>query len=467
MAFNSLPFIFLFLPLVMAGWRLVKPRRAALVFMMIASYAFYAFAAGWLSLLMLVSTTVDFTVGILLDREERPGRRKLTLLLSLAFNLGLLSFFKYYGFFIDSVNDVAGHAVLRNTLHVILPAGISFYTFQSMGYSIDVYRRDIKACRSFIEFAAFVSLFPQLIAGPIVRPSYLLPQLQKEGPVDNARVTDGAFLFACGLAKKVLVADRLAFFADPILNRASSQLTRTLWVGIVAFALQIYFDFSGYTDMARGLARILGLEFSINFDSPYHADSPSDFWKRWHVSLSSWLRDYLYIPLGGNRKGSRRTSINLLVTMLLGGLWHGASWNFVLWGALHGAGLAVTRMWQRSRGETREPRLAVRALTTFLTFQFVCFAWVFFRAPSFGHATLLLGRIARGTTGVANVSPTVALVLAAGMLMHAVPVGWDQRLRERFVRLPAPAMGVLLALAAYGLHLAAGAKAEPFVYGQF
>jgi alginate O-acetyltransferase complex protein AlgI len=341
MKFNSLQFIFLFLPFVAIAFRLFSRRRQALVFMTIASYAFYAFAAGWYTILMAVSTTVDFTVGILLEREDRPGRRKLILCLSLAFNLGMLSFFKYYGFFIQSVNSVAGHPILRNTLHIILPAGISFYTFQSMGYSIDVYRRDLRACRSFIQFASFVSLFPQLIAGPIVRPKVLLPQLAKEGPVDNSRITDGLFLFACGLAKKVLLADRLAYFADPILNRPKDQSTLSLWIAMVAFALQIYFDFSGYTDMARGLARILGLEFTINFDSPYHADSPSDFWKRWHVSLSSWLRDYLYIPLGGNRHGRTRTSLNLMATMLLGGLWHGAGWNFIVWGGFHGLLLLV------------------------------------------------------------------------------------------------------------------------------
>ena len=354
MAFNSLAFIFVFLPLVMAGWRLVRPRRNALVFMTIASYTFYAFAAGWYALLMLVSTTVDFTVGILLDREERPGRRKLILTLSLAFNLGLLSFFKYYGFFIDSVNDVAGHTVLTNTLHIVLPAGISFYTFQSMGYSIDVYRKHLAPSRSFIEFASFVSLFPQLIAGPIVRPTVLLPQLHDSRPIDNSRVTEGLMLFTCGLLKKVLVADRIAFYADPILNAPKRYGSVDLWLSMVGFALQIYFDFSGYTDMARGLGRMLGLELTVNFDSPYHAESPSDFWKRWHISLSSWLRDYLYIPLGGNRKGERRTDVNLMITMLLGGLWHGAGWNFIIWGGFHGLLLLVFHRieapWHGSRG---------------------------------------------------------------------------------------------------------------------
>jgi alginate O-acetyltransferase complex protein AlgI len=373
MAFNSLPFLFLFMPLVMAGWRLIAPRKAALVFMIVASYTFYAFAAGWLSLLMLVSTTVDFTVGILLDREERPARRKLIVLLSLAFNLGLLSFFKYYGFFIQSVNDLAGHPVLSNAMKVVLPAGISFYTFQSMGYSIDVYRKDLAPARSFIEFAAFVSLFPQLIAGPIVRPGTLLPQLHEPGPVDNSRVTSGLMLFTCGLLKKVMVADRLAFYADPILNAPKRYGSVDLWLSMVAFSLQIYFDFSGYTDMARGLGRMLGLELTKNFDSPYHADSPSDFWKRWHITLSSWLRDYLYIPLGGNRKGERRTDVNLMITMLLGGLWHGAGWNFIVWGGFHGVLLLVfhriEKPWERLHRALRHIVMVLLILVSWIPFR--------------------------------------------------------------------------------------------------
>jgi alginate O-acetyltransferase complex protein AlgI len=327
--------------------------------------------------LMIVSTTVDFSVGLLLAREERPARRKLILLLSLAFNLGLLSFFKYYTFAAGGVAQalrlITGHAVSRATLDVVLPAGISFYTFQSMGYSIDVYRRDLAPCRSFLEFAAFVSLFPQLIAGPIVRPGVVLPQLASRDRVDDSRVTEGAMLFTCGLVKKVLIADRLAFYADPILNAPAAQGSVDLWLAMAAFALQIYFDFSGYTDMARGLGRLLGLELTPNFDSPYHATSPSDFWRRWHISLSTWLRDYLYIPLGGNRQGRRRTEFNLMLTMLLGGLWHGAGVNFIAWGGLHGLALLVFHRIERSWA-----RLAP-AIQHGLMLLFILFSWIPFR----------------------------------------------------------------------------------------
>jgi len=454
MAFNSLPFIFVFLPLVMAGWRLLRPRHNALIFMILASYTFYAFAAGWLALLMLVSTTVDFTVGILLDRETRPGRRKAILLLSLAFNLGLLSFFKYTNFFLATVNDVAGHTVLSRTLHIVLPAGISFYTFQSMGYSIDVYRRDLAPSRSFIEFAAFVSLFPQLIAGPIVRPKVLLPQLAAPGPVDDSRVTNGLMLFTCGLLKKVLVADRLAYYADPILNSPKRYGSVDLWLSMVAFALQIYFDFSGYTDMARGLGRMLGVELTVNFDSPYHADSPSDFWKRWHISLSTWLRDYLYIPLGGNRKGEGRTHLNLMITMLLGGLWHGAGWNFIIWGGFHGLLLLVFH-----RLETpwmALPRAARRVVMLFL----VLVSWIPFRM----HTVEDLGAFLHHATFRPEL-PSAPLALwgfvLLGVGVAALPknsnaIDWNLRWRETI------ALAVLAVVAI--LHLNLSSK---FIYFAF
>jgi alginate O-acetyltransferase complex protein AlgI len=443
MKFNSLPFLFLFLPIVATGFRLFRRRRHALVFMTAASYVFYWFAAGWYTILMAVSTTVDFTVGILLEKEERADRRKLILLLSLVFNLGMLSFFKYYAFFIHTVNTVARHHVLHATLKIFLPAGISFYTFQSMGYSIDVYRRDIRANRSFIEFASFVSLFPQLIAGPIVRPKVLLPQLGNAGPVDNSRVTGGLFLFACGLAKKVLVADRLAFYADPILNRPSSHTTPVLWFAIIAFALQIYFDFSGYTDMARGLARVLGLEFTINFDSPYHADSPSDFWKRWHVSLSSWLRDYLYVPLGGNRKGSRRTSVNLMVTMLLGGLWHGAGWNFVLWGAFHGTLLLVFHAlggaWARLSGYVRHGIMLV----------VIAVSWIPFRMHTLGDVSRFFRHSVAGADPV--VPWQLTAFVALGAFVCALPqnsnaIDWDNLTWKRTLALAAVTVVAILHL---------------------
>jgi alginate O-acetyltransferase complex protein AlgI len=454
MAFNSLPFIFVFLPLVMAGWRLVRPRRAALIFMIAASYTFYAFAAHWYALLMLVSTTVDFTVGLWLGREERPARRKLILLLSLAFNLGLLSFFKYSHFFMATVNDLAGHPVMSLAMDIVLPAGISFYTFQSMGYSIDVYRRDLEPSRSFIEFAAFVSLFPQLIAGPIVRPGTLLPQLHDSRPIDNSRVTNGLMLFTCGLLKKVMVADRLAFYADPILNAPKRFGSVDLWLSMVAFSLQIYFDFSGYTDMARGLGRMLGLELTINFDSPYHADSPSDFWRRWHITLSTWLRDYLYIPLGGNRKGKARTDLNLMITMVLGGLWHGAGWNFIIWGGFHGTLLLVfhriEKPWRRWPAFVRHGVMLALVLLSWIPFRMHTFADL----AMFAHRATLRPELP-------TASPALWAYSVVGAALCALPknsnaIDWDLGWRETF------AFAVLAVIAV--LHLNLSSK---FIYFAF
>jgi len=465
MKFNSLGFIFAFLPLVLFGWRVFPGRRPRLVFMTAASYLFYWFAAGPYASLMLLTTTADFTVGLLLEHADtlplddasRTRRRKLILFVSLAANLGLLSFFKYWTFFVDSVNAIAGTSspLVRSTLNIVLPAGISFYTFQSMGYSIDVYRREIRASRNFLEFAAFVSLFPQLIAGPIVRPKVLLPQLATDDPVDGSKLTSGVFLFACGLSKKVLVADRLSFFADPILNAPRAHGAADLWLAMIGFSLQIYFDFSGYSDMARGLARMLGLEFSINFDSPYHADSPSDFWKRWHVSLSSWLRDYLYIPLGGNRKGKSRTGVNLFITMLLGGLWHGAGANFLLWGALHGALLLV---YHRMEKPWAALPLLVRRIAMVVL---IVLTWVPFRM----HSARDLAAFARGAVrfGAHVGAPWQLLafcVLGAGLA--ALPVNsnrirWGDLAWPKVVGL---AFVTLLAI----LHLNLSSK---FLYFQF
>ncbi len=471
-------------------WLLAAHRLARSVFLVVASYSFYFYgtwdaaveqqqhvpfgAIGWSVLclgVIFVGSSLDYWVAVALARTEAPGRRKALLLVSLVYYLGVLSIFKYWDFAADSLASILTAFGLHPSvthLRLVLPFGISFFTFETMSYTIDVYRRELVPARRYLDYLLFVAFFPHLVAGPIVRPRQMLPQLAAPPVLDPAMQARGLWRIATGLTKKIAIGDTLSVnlvgraFGNP--ERFSSI---ELAVAVYAYAIQIYCDFSGYTDVAIGSALLFGYELPENFRVPYLARDLQEFWHRWHISLSTWLRDYLYVPLGGSRRGARRTYVNLMITMLLGGLWHGASWNFVIWGALHGAGLAVTRMWQRSRGERRESGLAAEVVTTFFTFQFVCLAWVFFRAPSFGHATLLLGRIARATTGVANLSPRVTLVLAAGMLLHAAPVKWEVWLRERFVRLPAPAMGVLLAMAAYGLHLAAGAKAEPFVYGQF
>jgi D-alanyl-lipoteichoic acid acyltransferase DltB (MBOAT superfamily) len=490
MLFNSALYGAFLLGTFTVFWLLRARRLARALFLVVASYSFYFYGTwdaateehvpfgplGWSVLclgVIFVGSTLDYWIGHALARTESPRRRKALLLVSITYYLGVLAIFKYCNFAVDSVRSllvalgVCPEAVRTFHLGVVLPFGISFFTFETMSYTIDVYRRQIEPARRYLDYLLFVAFFPHLVAGPIVRPRQMLPQLAATPSVDSDTQARGLWLIATGLCKKIAIGDTLSV---NIVGRAFGNPERfssvELVVAIYAYAIQIYCDFSGYTDVAIGSALLFGYRLPENFNAPYLARNLQEFWHRWHISLSSWLRDYLYVPLGGSRKGPLRTYVNLMITMLLGGLWHGASWNFVIWGGLHGAGLAVTRMWQRARPSGQENALA-RVLTTFLTIQFVCLAWVFFRAPSFAHATLMLGRIARATTGIANVSPRVALVLAAGMLLHGAPIGWSDRLRERFVRTPAIAQGVLLAIAAYALHLAAGAKAEPFVYGQF
>jgi len=382
MLFNSFLFLLVFLPAVLAGSCLIRVPRYRIIFWTLASWIFYGFAGPWFVLLMMASTGLDFLLAQRIARSTSPGARRAYVITSLGFGLGLLGFFKYCNFFLDTVNTMVGalHDLvgiptipLTTSLAIVLPAGISFYTFETIRYTIDVYRRHIPPEPDFWYFACFVSLFPHLIAGPIIKPGDLLPQLHALEPRHQWRFQHGLFLFAGGLCKKVLIADRIAVSIDPFLFNVTDLSMPRAWMVMVGFAMQIYFDFSGYTDMARGLGYLIGIEFPVNFNSPYRALDPSDFWQRWHITLSTWLRDYLYIPLGGSRRGSLRTYRNLMVTMLLGGLWHGAGWNFVLWGGLHGIALSV---YHQFRGYWDSFPDTVRRAGMFL---FIVLSWVPFR----------------------------------------------------------------------------------------
>jgi D-alanyl-lipoteichoic acid acyltransferase DltB (MBOAT superfamily) len=353
-------------------------------------------------------------------------------------------------------------------LRLVLPFGISFFTFETMSYTIDVWRGELQPARRYLDYLLFVCFFPHLVAGPIVRPGQMLPQLQREPRVDAAMQARGLWRIGVGLGKKILIGD---YLAQAVVNRVFSTPERfsalEVLVATYAYAAQIYADFSGYTDVALGSAALFGYELPENFDAPYAARNLQDFWHRWHMSLSTWLRDYLYKPLGGSRGTSLQTYRNLMITMVLGGLWHGASWNFVLWGALHGGALAVTRMWQRRAGATESTSPAARVIATLATFHFVCLAWIFFRAPTIAHAMLALRQIAHGTWAFDHVAPKVVLVLAATAALHVVPRRAEMAAREAFVRTTPVLQGLVLAAVAIALHLAAAAKAEPFVYGQF
>jgi D-alanyl-lipoteichoic acid acyltransferase DltB (MBOAT superfamily) len=500
-----------------------------LVFLLVLSYGFYA-AWDWRYLpLIFGSSTVDWLLGRAIAREERPGRRKALLAITIALNLGFLGFFKYTTFVLDSARWVeaalAGHPVAAgDALRLLPPVGISFFTFESMSYVIDVYRREIPPHRSYLQYLLFVSFFPHLVAGPIVRPRDLLPQLAAEPFVGRAMGSEGLWLVAVGLLKKVVLSDQLAInLVDRVFDEPQRYSALETLAAIYGYAAQIYCDFSGYTDIAIGSALLLGVRFPKNFDAPYTAQSLADFWRRWHISLSTWLRDYLYIPLGGNRGSEVFTYRNLMLTMILGGLWHGAAWTFVFWGFLHGMGLAVSRAVERARrGQGRAamavalplsfallailvPRvlsrwqpayrdqlwvltltmlacialttassltekrtsMLLRALATLVTFHFVCICWVFFRAPDFTRASMVFHQLATLTTFRPNLPPVLVALLVVALGAQHLPARLQIGARHRFAALPAPAQGVLLALVAVVLHEAASATAVPFVYFQF
>lgn len=385
MLFNSLQFIFLFLPIVLISyWVILKSPRPRVLLMNLSSFVFYAAWSLKFSPLLLFSIFFDYKVAQVIDRKE-DRERKLYLTYSVLINLGLLGFFKYFYFFTNSgfwVLDLFQIQYLKPTFDIVLPVGISFYTFQSMSYTIDVYRRESKPYTDFSLFAAYVCFFPQLIAGPIVRHDELIGQIKES--VRSRWNYDSALLgihyFTIGLAKKVVVADRIAAGIDPALFQLQHLSSFEALLCALGYTLQLYFDFSGYSDMAIGLGLFFNLQFPFNFDSPYKSQSITEFWRRWHMTLSRWLRDYLYISLGGNRKGVYKTYRNLLLTMLLGGLWHGAGWTYVVWGAFHGMWLVIEKF---IGGPLWRGPVFVRTVCTFVC---VSFGWIFFRSPTMEFA---------------------------------------------------------------------------------
>lgn len=427
----------------------VMPRRGRHLGLTLFSYFFYGWANPIFVVLLALSTAIDYACGLVI--AERWGRRwnepmraltrggprtagqRRAVTISIISNLSILGFFKYFNFGVENYSTIIGMLGLEGldldtTLRVTLPLGISFYTFQSMSYSIDVYRGDAKALRNPIDFACYVSMFPQLVAGPIIRYAEVADQLENR-TLTAEKFARGVAFICMGMAKKVLLANPCGKIADTAFDAGSLEVVDS-WVGAVAYSFQIYFDFSGYSDMAIGLGLMLGFVFPKNFDSPYISQSITEFWRRWHISLSTWLRDYLYLPLGGNRKGPRRTYVNLAIVMLLGGLWHGAAWNFVVWGGIHGAWLAFERAQGKDAFYRRMPKVAKIALT----YMIVLVGWVFFRSANVNDAIQYLGFMvglgdvsaAAGLVGGVIYQPyyLASLALAAG-IVWAAPQTWD------------------------------------------
>ena len=444
------------------------PHRLRMAWLLLASCVFYMSWNPWLILLILFSASVDYTIGLQLQRVASPAVRKLLLIVSICVNLGLLAFFKYTNFLLGSAHtvlNVFGFTYDQPMYSIVLPLGISFYTFETISYIVDVYLGRVKAVRNLLDYALYIMFFPHLIAGPIVRPRDFLPQIHRRKHPNWDRLQLGVQMFLIGLFKKAVIADHLAMVADPVFAEPTAYATSAVWLGVVSYAVQIYCDFSGYTDMAIGAAHMLGFKLPMNFNMPYFAANITDFWRRWHISLSTWLRDYLYIPLGGNRHGTWKTYRNLMITMLLGGLWHGANWTFVVWGLYHGLLLALHRAirlpaWMGHR--------LLRPMWVATTFFAVCLGWVFFRAQSFSDAYDVLRRLAWPVEGKTFAEPTVVGavgLLALVFVCHLFGTFVDVKKLER--RLPAPALGSALAVMLLAALVLMPEDGKAFIYFQF
>jgi D-alanyl-lipoteichoic acid acyltransferase DltB (MBOAT superfamily) len=473
--FNSLDYI-LFLGVAVAGfWLLSAHPRARVVYVFVASCLFYMAWHPAYIILILGSTVVDYVVGLRIHSTDDPKARKRWLIVSLVSNLGLLGLFKYFNFASQATADVL-HLFFGVTvenppfLDVLLPVGISFYTFQTLSYTLDIYRRKLEPTRNFFEFAFFVTYFPQLVAGPIVRASQLLPQLQRKISLRNEQVTQGLFLIATGMVKKVAIADYLSVnLVDRVFDQPELYSGAEVVVALYGFTMQIYCDFSGYTDVARGSAKLMGLELPENFDRPYQSASPAEFWRRWHMTLSTWLRDYLYYPLGGSRVGPVRAYWNLWLTMFLIGIWHGASWTFVFYALLQSGAMVIHRYFYRRTGRTRDTvdTWQLHAFKVFWALQFVVFSRILFRATSLQNAADVTTRLWSGTFSLGQISLAVWLVLIATFVAHYTPKRWFESFELRFKTMPAPAQGVTLAAVGIVLSLVATSQVVPYIYFQF
>src|SRR5438067_4641290 len=438
--------------------------------LVVASYYFYAQWDWRFCLLLAGSSALSYVAGWLIDRASDERRARAILGIAVALHLGLLGTFKYLDFFVSSANQLARLLGLEHELpflEVLLPVGISFFTFHGISYVADVYRGDVAVCRNPLDMALYMSFFPQLVAGPIVRAAYFLPQLARPS-AEPIPIAAALLLILGGLFKKVVIANYLASgLVDPVFAAPTSYGGPDLLLATYAYAVQIYCDFSAYSDMAIALAALLGFRFPANFNQPYRAQRLREFWQRWHISLSTWLRDYLYKPLGGNREGRLKTYRNLLLTMLLGGLWHGAAWKFIAWGALHGGGLAVERMLEPWLGR-RAQSPAAKLVATLVVFHFVCLAWIFFRAEDFAVARLFIAGLASGWgEGLQQAGPFMVALIAIGLAGQFTPDSLFERLAAAFERAPAWGLGAAAGIVVAVINALGPEGVAPFIYFRF
>jgi D-alanyl-lipoteichoic acid acyltransferase DltB (MBOAT superfamily) len=490
------PFIFttpgfwVFLLLVLAGYSLVyKKLKLRNIYLFLISLYFYFKTGGLFLFLLIFVTVVDYTCAILINNAKGKPLRRFYLILSLVSNLSLLAYFKYASFIAGSLNSLFGTQIqvfdilssLSNaslgtsfdTSFIILPVGISFFTFQSLSYTIDVYRRRMAPVRNIIDFGFYVSFFPHLVAGPIVRASVFIPQIYQEYNLSKREFSHALFMISKGLIKKIIISNFIALnFVDRVFDAPAMFSGFENLMAVYGYGLQIYCDFSGYTDIAIGVALILGFRLPVNFNSPYKASSITDFWKRWHISLSQWLKDYLYISLGGNRKGKIRTYFNIMITMLLGGLWHGASLRYIIWGGLHGLGLIADKI--RSRVFSKPGKLGwlVKIAGVLVTFHFVNFCWIFFRAESMEDAAIMMKQIVNSFSPgswltVLPVYSSVFLVMVTGYIIHYLPERIKESYRGLFIKTPVPVQLTFIFVMGLLLFQMRTTAVMPFIYFRF
>ena len=472
--FNSGLFLFLFLAFMLFYGMIYNKVMVRIVYITAFSIYFYYKSSGWYFLLMIGAAFMAHFLSLAIYLSWHKGKRKALLILGLTSYLGLLAYFKYTNFFIEIYNDFAAEKINFKT--IFLPLGISFYTFELISYTVDVYKRKFKPEKSLLDFSFYISFFPHLVAGPIVRPHDLMPQIRSKLHINNDFIGRGIFFIVSGLLKKAVISDYIGVnFVDRIFDNPTLYSGVENLLGVYGYTLQIYCDFSGYSDMAVGIALLMGFQLPLNFDSPYQSTSITEFWRRWHISLSTWLRDYLYIPLGGNRVGKFRQYINLMITMLLGGLWHGASFKFIVWGGMHGIALALDKLKTELFAKfniASKKTIWSKLLGWLFTFHLVAFCWVFFRATSFDSAISLINQITNDFRAplflqVITGYKEVFLLMALGYAMHFVPAKFELKIKQGITLSPAFVQALLLAVMIYIVYQTKSAQVQPCIYFQF
>ena len=466
--FNSGVFLMLFTLLLLFYSFLYKNPKIRIIYILLFSLYFYYKSSGWYLFVLLGSVMVDYFISVNLHAMADGRRRKMLFISSIVLNLGLLFYFKYTNFFLSNIYDVFDEPF--KALDIFLPIGISFYTFQSLSYIIDIYKRELTPAQSFLDYAFYMTFFPHLVAGPIVRAKFFLPQVRDEVQVNERNTWKGLFYIGRGLVKKAIIADYLAQYNDLVFSNPSGYSGVEVLLGVYGYTMQIYCDFSGYSDMAIGIARILGYDLGENFNNPYRSLSLSEFWRRWHMSLSGWIRDYIYIPLGGSKKGKLRKYFNLFVTMLISGFWHGASWTFIIWGALHGLGLLICNFFQDVKWSARIK--VPNAVKWLITFHIIALLWVFFRADSLYSAGAIIER-AVSFSGLEQVLVMlqdryqVVLFVAVVLIFNLVGEKLEERLAERFAQVHFAVKAALFLLLLQLVIQYQSATVKPFIYFQF